>query len=150
MKHILSIIAFAFLSLASRAQEFDHPISQTKFLVENEDLDSFGEDCIWSLKEAELQNLPEKSLYYISDSDSTLLIKEEDHTQKQYFRLNDELYIAGLENKLTKIIYDQMELYAKRNFEYGDSICGVFFGHGLYCDKVQLSQCQEWRRKEYY
>lgn len=139
MKHILSIIAFAFLSIASRAQEFDQPISQTKFLVENEDLGSFGEDCIWSLKDAELQKLPEKSFYYISDSDSTLLIKEEDHTQNLYSRLNDELYIAGLENKLTKIIYDQKELYVKKNLEYGDSICGVFSGHGLYSDKVQLS-----------
>ena len=139
MKHILSIIAFAFLSLTSRAQEFDQPFSQTKYLVENADLDSFGENCIWSLKDAELQKLPEKSLYYISDSDSTLLIKDEDHTKSLYSRLNDELYYAGLENKLTKIIYDQMELYAKRNFEYRDSICGVFLGHGLYCDKVQLS-----------
>lgn len=68
-----------------------------------------------------------------------LLIKEEDHTKNLYSRLNDELYIAGLENKLTKIIYDQKELYVKKNLEYGDSICGVFSGHGLYSDKVQLS-----------
>lgn len=139
MKHILSIIAFAFLGIATKAQEFDQPFGQTKYLVENADLDSCGENCIWSLKDAELQKLPEKSFYYISSNDSTLLIKEEDHTKSLYSRLNDELYNAGLENKLTKIIYDQMELYAKRNFEYRDSICGVFSGHGLYSDKVQLS-----------
>lgn len=139
MKYILFIISFAFQSTVAKAQEFDQTISQTKYLVENADLDSFGEKSIWSLEEAELEKLPMISLYYISGNDSSLLINEEDDTQNLFLKINDELYIAGLENKLTKITYAQKELYAKRNFQYGDTISGVFVGHGLYSDKVQLS-----------
>lgn len=139
MKQILFIISVAFLSIASEAQEFDQSISQTKYLVENADLDSFGENSIWSLEGAELEKLPEKSLYYISNNDSSLLINEEDDTQNLFSRINDDLYIAGLENKLTKITYETKELYTKRNFQYRDSISGTFAGHGLYSDKVKLS-----------
>lgn len=87
MKYILFIISFAFQSTVAKAQEFEQPISQTKYLVENADLDSFGENSIWSLEGAELEKLPEKSLYYISNNDSSLLINEEDDTQNLFSRI---------------------------------------------------------------
>lgn len=62
MKYFLLFISFAFLGIATKAQEFDQPFGQTKYLVENADLDSCGENCIWSLKDAELQKLPKTLL----------------------------------------------------------------------------------------
>ena len=62
MKNLLLFMSFVFWSIGIKAQEFQQPFGQTKYLVENSVLDSFGENCIWSLKDSELQKLPETFL----------------------------------------------------------------------------------------
>ena len=120
------------------AQELRVPDCQAKYIIDHASLEQEGNGAVWNLSEAELQEQSYKVAYSTYEHDSSVISLNEFDTSNLYKYSDGELRMAGLENKLTKITFEQMELYSKSNMTYGDSFCGDIKGHGIYSDKLDL------------
>lgn len=59
--------------------------------------------------------------------------------QRAYYDIKgDSLLLTGHENRLTKVMYDEPELFLHFPMQLGDSIEGYFHGRGTYCNRIAL------------
>lgn len=139
MKYLILYILFMLVPTITLAQELIVPDCQVKYVIKNALLEQAGNCAIWNLSEAELQEQPHKVVRSTCEQDTSVIFVREFDTNNLFKYSDGELRIAGLENNLTKITLEHMEIYSKRNMVYGDSICGDFKGYGIYSDKLNLN-----------
>ena len=73
-----------------------------------------------------------------NDSFPDRLTGFEKGTQYHYVMKEDAIFIAGYQNQMTRMDYDQPEEYLHLPMALGDSIGGYFHGRGTYGDKLAL------------
>lgn len=139
MKYLMIYVLFILVPKITLAQGLRVPDCQTKYVIDNALLAQEGNGVVWDLSEADLQEQPHEVIYSTCEQDSFIMFVKEFDTCNLYKYSDGKLQVAGLENKLTKITFEQMEIYSKSNMAYGDSIYGDFNGHGIYSDKLTLS-----------
>ncbi len=139
MKYLQLSTMILLLPTKLLAQHLEIPKVQEKYIVQNVQLDAKGENAIWTLKDADIQDNPSKVTYEPSKQDSSFWFKKELDSYVIYKVQDNKLFMQGLENKLTKVSYEEMEVFYKDDLCYGDSICGTFKGNGLYSDKKFLN-----------
>ena len=62
----------------------------------------------------------------------------EDGQRAYYDVKGDSLLLTGHENRLTKMMYDEPELFLHFPMQLGDSVEGYFHGRGTYCNRIAL------------
>ncbi len=87
---------------------------------------------VWSLEEAEVS----KETYdaeYTTEADRLMAVERGNRTY--YSQNRGSVSIIGSENYMEQISYDMPETWLQFPMQVGDSICGYFYGSGLYCER---------------
>lgn len=71
----------------------------------------------------------------------------EDGQRAYYDVKGDSLLLTGHENRLTKMMYDEPELFLHFPMQLGDSIEGYFHGRGTYCNRIALHSYGRYKTK---
>lgn len=71
----------------------------------------------------------------------------EDGQRAYYDVKGDSLLLTGHENRLTKMMYDEPELFLHFPMQLGDSIEGYFHGRGTYCNRIALHNYGRYKTK---
>lgn len=142
---IISLLLLAYQSLSAQhilnhEANAPHVGDRLKPLYVELSKASFDEEQhLWDF--SHMQSLEKNSRQrYITLGDSTgrRTACIEDGLRTYYKIKGDSLLITGRENSLTKIAYDEPELFLRFPMQLGDSVAGFFHGRGTYCNRVAL------------
>lgn len=103
-----------------------------------QDISRNGTDVLWNMKEAEtIEDNYIAEFGSLNDTSTVVTCTERRH-QLFYDIKRNKILIKGFEDRLTRISFDEAEIYLKTPIVFGDSIEGVYHGRGAYCDKFVL------------
>lgn len=143
-RHLCVVMLLCYpLSLCSQAVTHGNSLRAYDELTVQEldraDLSAGGYGVVWSLCGIESVNdgYPIR-LEPVADAPEGAVSQVELGTRCALQLISDTLYIAGMENRDTRITYDDREACMYYPMHYGDSIEGYFQGHGVYCDELKL------------
>lgn len=129
--------AQSILSLEGNAPHIGNILKPLHVGLPNDVFDE--EQHLWDF--SRMQSLEKNSRQrYIALGDSTgrRTACIEDGLRTYYKIKGDSLLITGRESSLTKIAYDEPELFLRFPMQLGDSVAGSFHGRGTYCNRIAL------------
>lgn len=95
-----------------------------------------GRNVFWNLRDVETEDNCHWVIYKELDTDKHRFAEREYDTRHYYTLRNDSLLLSGFENSYSQANYEWPELYARFPMRYGDTMTGLFYGHGTYYDKI--------------
>ena len=101
---------------------------------------SFDEEQhLWDFSHMQSLEANSRQRYVMTgDSAQQRTMRIEDGQRTYYILKGDSLLITGRESTLTKVMYDEPELFLHFPMQLGDSVEGYFHGRGTYCNRVAL------------
>lgn len=94
-----------------------------------------GENVIWHYDHSLSDSKGYRQTYRIAN-DSLLCIEHD--TEYDYCMKGDTLFLRNVENRTTRIRYEEPRIVQKFPFQYGDSIGGEYAGTGIYGEKLHF------------
>lgn len=92
---------------------------------------------LWNLSEIKtIRKFTEKVCQFSLDTLTVISNGERHH----YFQTGNWMVLAGIENPQFLINYSLPEVKMKFPFAPNDTVCGYFYGEGVYCDKLKVKQ----------
>lgn len=90
---------------------------------------------LWNLSEIKtIRKFTEKVCQFSLDTLTVISNGERHH----YFQTGNRMVLAGIENPQFFINYSLPEVKMKFPFAPNDTVCGYFYGEGVYCDKLKI------------
>lgn len=90
---------------------------------------------LWNLSEIKtIRKFTEKVCQFSLDTLTVISNGERHH----YFQTGNRMVLAGIENPQFLINYSLPEVKMKFPFAPNDTVCGYFYGEGVYCDKLKI------------
>ena len=143
IKYVTAII-FTMLAIQSiKAQDMDVNMYRANDRLQKQqiafiDLGRAGNNVLWNLSEVDVMN-ENYIVEYAEDPQKPDRIRGIEHgTAYSFDKLGDSLLIGRMENRLTKMEYDEKEVWLRFPISYGDSVGGVFHGRGVYCERMAM------------
>lgn len=143
IKYFVTIILVVTSLLNINAQDIDGNTPRAndkvqKHQIEYQDHGRAGTNVLWNLEDLKVIN-DNYSVEYAEDPIMPERIKGIEHgTAYCYDMVGDSLLIGRMENRLTKMEYDEKEVWLRFPISYGDSVGGVFHGRGVYCERMAM------------
>jgi len=146
MKNVILFIVLCWACLCTHAQTLNSRRNCfrsgdviIKQQVDFKDPGASGKDITWDFSNLNTINDKYQLAYFFPDpSDSSRVTGIEHQTYYHYELKSDTLWLAGYENRTTKMDYQQPEALLRFPFRYGDTLRTTFSGEGLYCQKANL------------
>ena len=123
-------------SITDNANKWNNKLEKIK--ISYHDNGRSGENVLWNLSNIDIDTANVEISHVYCNSTKDTIECNENNTTYRYLYRNNSLWLIGLENRLTKIDYDECEEYQTIPVVYGDSISGYYHGRGSYCDKITL------------
>lgn len=90
---------------------------------------------LWNLSEIKtIRKFTEKVCQFSLDTLTVISNGERHH----YFQTGNRMVLVGIENPQFLINYSLPEVKMKFPFAPNDTVCGYFYGEGVYCDKLKI------------
>ena len=108
----------------------------------------FAVECdadIISLRGAETDGTTVESSFTAGEGDTIVVSDQSSWTY--YMQRGDTLSIIGTEDRKTKIVYDEPEIWLRFPMHTGDSISGMYQGRGEYCESLFIRTCGIYKTK---
>lgn len=101
---------------------------------------SFDEEQhLWDFSHMQSLEANSRQRYVITGDSAKQRTARIENGQRTYYNIKgDSLLIIGRESRLTKVMYDEPELFLRFPMQLGDSVEGYFHGRGTYCNRVAL------------
>ena len=101
---------------------------------------SFDEEQhLWDFSHMQSLEANSRQRYVMTGDSAKQRTARIENGQRTYYNIKgDSLLITGRESRLTKVLYDEPELFLRFPMQLGDSVEGYFHGRGTYCNRVAL------------
>lgn len=101
---------------------------------------SFDEEQhLWDFSRMQSLEANSRQRYVMTGDSAKQRTARIENGQRTYYNIKgDSLLITGRESRLTKVLYDEPELFLRFPMQFGDSVEGYFHGRGTYCNRVAL------------
>ena len=102
--------------------------------------DAFDEEQhLWDFSRMQSLEVNSRQRYVMTGDSAERRTTRIENGQRTYYNIKgDSLLITGRESRLTKVLYDEPELFLRFPMQLGDSVEGYFHGRGTYCNRVAL------------
>ena len=102
--------------------------------------DAFDEEQhLWDFSRMQSLEANSRQRYVMTGDSAQQRAARIENGQRTYYNIKgDSLLITGRESRLTKVMYDEPELFLRFPMQLGDSVEGYFHGRGTYCNRVAL------------
>ena len=101
---------------------------------------SFDEEMhLWDFSHMQSLEANSRQRYVMTGDSAKQRTARIENGQRTYYNIKgDSLLITGRESRLTKVMYDEPELFLRFPMQVGDSVDGYYHGRGTYCNRVAL------------
>ena len=101
---------------------------------------SFDEEQhLWDFSHMQSLEANRRQRYVMTGDSAKQRTARIENGQRTYYNIKgDSLLITGRESRLTKVMYDEPELFLRFPMQVGDSVDGYYHGRGTYCNRVAL------------